>query len=169
MMTIATYSRYLYSSTISRLLWAGRLINWSITVCFYPNSRIKYDCVFLCVVKYARSWVHCGADSDRYVKASRTFSDVIWPKRSARPLKLSIGRNVQLEKAQLVFFHQTCGATDNVRLVHGGTCILWHNNAAKHMILTIRLPRYFSTSDKLRTDTSALGIIIRSLWSILKS
>lgn len=35
-----------------------------------------------------------------------------------------------------------------------------------HMILTIRLPRYFSTSDKLRTDTLALGILIPCLRSV---
>ncbi len=76
---------------------------------------------------------------------------------------------MQLETGAAVWLHMTWRSTDNnVSLVQSGTCSLWHNDAAKHthMILTIRLPRYFSTSDKLRTDTLALGIIIPCLWSV---
>lgn len=79
-------------------------------------------------------------------------------------VSLRVGdRNVQLQTAQLLVSHDVdlLGPDNNVRLVQCGICHLWHNNAKyTHMILTIRLLRYFSTSDKLRTDTLALGIII---------
>lgn len=39
-------------------------------------------------------------------------------------------------------------------------CVTQHAAETLGGLLTIRLPRYFSTSDKLRTDTLALGIII---------
>lgn len=65
------------------------------------------------------------------------------------------------------WFHMTYRSTDhNVSLVQFGTCRLSQAMLQNTLgILTIRLPRYFSTSHKLRTDTFALGIIIPCLRS----
>lgn len=75
-------------------------------------------------------------------------------------------------KRRSCWFHMTWSSRDNnASLVQYGIRRLWYNSAAKFIhTLTIRLLllllRYFSTSDKLRTDTFALGIITSSLWSV---